>query len=96
VRVGAVKLPSWAPTGLVLLIAAAGMVRVLMEHWRQGGVLLGGALIVAAVLRVVLSPEDAGLLVIRSKLLDVLGYTALGVGMVLLAVTITNQQLTIS
>ncbi|MCX6466693.1 MAG: DUF3017 domain-containing protein [Pseudonocardiales bacterium] len=90
------RLPSWAPTALVLLIAAAGMGRVLMEHWRQGGVLLGGALIVAAVLRVALRPEEAGLLVVRSKVLDVLGYAALGVAMVLLAITITDQQLTIT
>jgi hypothetical protein len=72
------------------------MGRVLMEHWRQGGVLLGGALIVAAVLRVALRPEEAGLLVVRSKVLDVLGYAALGVAMVLLAITITDQQLTIT
>lgn len=90
------RLPTWAPTALVLLIAAAGIGRVLMEHWRQGGVLLGGALIVAAVLRVALRPEEAGLLVVRSKVLDVLGYAGLGVGMVLLAITITDQQLSIT
>ncbi len=90
------RLPTWAATALVLLIAAAGMVRVLMEHWRQGGVLLGAALIMAAVLRVALDPEQAGLLVIRSKVLDVVGYATLGVGMVFLAVTITNQQLTLT
>ena len=90
------RVPSWAPTALVLLVAAAGMARVLAEHWRQGGVLLGVALLVAAVLRGVVSPEHAGLLVIRSRPLDVLGYAALGAGMVFLAVTITDQQLTIT
>ena len=90
------RLPAWAPTGLVLLIAAAGMVRVLTEHWRQGGVLLGAALLVAAVLRGALSPDRAGLLVIRSRPLDVLGYAGLGAAMVFLAVTITDQQLTIT
>ena len=90
------RLPSWAPTALVLLVAAAGMVRVLTEHWRQGGVLLGAALLVAAVLRGALSPDVAGLLVIRSRPLDVLGYAGLGAAMVFLAVTITDQQLTIT
>ena len=90
------RLPAWAPTALVLLVAAAGMVRVLTEHWRQGGVLLGVALLVAAVLRGALSPDRAGLLVIRSRPLDVLGYAGLGAAMVFLAVTITDQQLTIT
>ncbi|QJY46563.1 DUF3017 domain-containing protein [Pseudonocardia broussonetiae] len=90
------RLPVWAPTALVLLIAAAGLVRVLMEHWRQGGVLLGGALLVAAVLRVALPPEQAGLLVIRSRVLDVVCYVVPGIVMVLLAVTITRGQLTLA
>jgi hypothetical protein len=95
-RLVGMRLPVWAPTALVLLIAGAGMARVLMEHWRQGGVLLGGALIVAAVLRGALRPEHAGLLAIRSRALDVLGYGLLGAAMVFLAVTITDQQLTIT
>lgn len=90
------RLPVWAPTALVLLIAAAGLVRVLMEHWRQGGVLLGGALLVAAVLRVALPPEQAGLLVIRSRVLDVVCYVVPGIVMVLLAITITRGQLTLA
>lgn len=90
------RVPAWLPSAAVLLVAAAGMVRVLGAHWRQGGVLLGAALLLAAVLRAVLAPEGAGLLVIRSRVLDVLGYAALGAGMVLLAVTITDQQLTLT
>lgn len=90
------RLPVWAPTALVLLIAGAGLARVLMEHWRQGGVLLGGALLVAAVLRVALPPEQAGMLVIRSRVLDVVCYVVPGIVMVLLAVTITRGQLTLA
>jgi len=87
------RLPEWAPAALVLLIAAAGMTRVLTEHWRQGGVLLGAALLVAAALRVALPPERVGLLAIRSRVLDVVCYTVPGVVTVLLAVTITRSQL---
>ena len=90
------RVPPWAPATAVLLVAAAAMARVLTAHWREGGVLLGAALLLAALLRVVLSPEAAGLLVIRGRGLDVLGYAALGLGMVFLAVTITDQQLTLS
>ncbi|WP_226363618.1 DUF3017 domain-containing protein [Pseudonocardia abyssalis] len=90
------RLPVWAPTGLVLLIAAAGMVRVLMEHWRQGGVLLGGALLVAATLRVALPQDEVGLLAIRSRVLDVVCYVVPGVVLILLAITITRGQLTLA
>jgi len=78
---------------LVLAIALAGMLRVLQAHWREGAVLLGGALIVAAVLRVALPQERAGLLAIRSKVVDVLLYSGFGLVMTVLAVTITRVKL---
>ena len=90
------RVPSWAPTAAVLLVAATAMVRVLTAHWREGGVLLGAALLLAALLRVVLAPESAGLLVIRGRGLDVLAYAGLGLAIVFLAVTITDQQLTLT
>jgi hypothetical protein len=80
--------------GVVLAIAAIGMLRVATANWREGAVLLGGSLLVAATLRVVLPPERAGLLAIRSRVVDVLSYTGLGVAVVLLAVTITRGSLT--
>ncbi|MHA6785260.1 DUF3017 domain-containing protein [Pseudonocardia saturnea] len=89
------RLPAWAPTAVVLLIAAAGVVRILMEHWRQGGVVLAGALFVAAALRTALPPERVGLLAIRSRVVDVVCYAVPGIAMVLLAVTITRGQLTL-
>lgn len=87
------RLPVHAPLSLVLLIAAVGMVRVLTEHWREGAVLLGGALLVAAVLRVLLPVDRVGLLAIRSRAIDVLCYSAFGVVMAALAVTITRNSL---
>ncbi|MBC8092964.1 MAG: DUF3017 domain-containing protein [Pseudonocardia sp.] len=67
-----------------------------MEHWRQGGVLLGGALLVAAALRMVLDPERAGLLAVRSRVVDVACYVVLGAAMILLSATIIRGQLTLS
>ncbi|GEL22836.1 hypothetical protein PSU4_17900 [Pseudonocardia sulfidoxydans NBRC 16205] len=78
---------------LVLAIALAGMQRVLTAHWREGAVLLGGAMIVAAVLRVILPQERIGLLAIRSKVVDVLLYSSFGLVMAVLAVTITRVRL---
>lgn len=83
-----------APVTAVAVIATAGMVRVLMQHWRDGAVLLGGALLVAAVLRVLLPGDRVGLLAIRSRAIDVLCYSGFGVVMVVLAATVTREVFT--
>ena len=57
--------------------------------------LLGVALLVAAVLRLALPAERVGLLAIRGKAIDVLCYSGFGVAMVALAVTITRGSLTL-
>jgi Protein of unknown function (DUF3017) len=88
------RLPLWLPAAVVLAIAAAGMIRVLAEHWREGAALLGGSLLVAAALRVMLPDDRAGLLAIRSRVIDVLCYSGFGVVIVVLAVTITRGSLT--
>nr|WP_253866440.1 DUF3017 domain-containing protein [Prauserella halophila] len=78
------------PLAVVLLLVVAGGVRIGMYHWRQGTALIGGALLVAAVLRVVLSDAQAGLLTIRSRVVDVLCYVGLGGFIVFDALTITG------
>jgi multisubunit Na+/H+ antiporter MnhB subunit len=82
------RLPLNLPVAMVLLIGGLGFARVLAEHWREGTGLLGGALLVAAVSRVLLPEDRAGLLGVRSKPVDVLLYTGFGVLMVVLAFTI--------
>ena len=78
----------------VLVLAAIAMQRVLTQHWREGAVLLGVALLAAAALRMVLSTDRIGLLAIRSRAIDVLSYGGFGGAMVLLASTITRGSLT--
>ncbi|MBA2324567.1 MAG: DUF3017 domain-containing protein [Actinomycetota bacterium] len=73
---------------VVLLIAGVGFARVLAEHWRQGTTLIGGALLVAGVARVLLPPDRSGLLAVRSQAMDVLCYLGLGVLVVVLASTV--------
>jgi hypothetical protein len=87
-------MPTSVPTLLVAAIGVAGMALVLTQHWRRGAVLLGGALLVAAILRVVLPVDRVGLLAIRSRVIDVLCYSGFGVVIVVLAVTITRGSLT--
>ena len=79
----------------VLVVAAVGLLRVATANWREGAVLLGGSLLLAAVLRGVLPQERAGLVAIRSRALDAVSYTGLGLAVVLLAVTITRGSLTV-
>ena len=87
------RLPEFVPAATVALIALVGMGLVLTQHWRRGAVLLGVALLVAAVLRMTVPAERVGLLAIRGKAVDVLCYSGFGVAMVLLAATITRGSL---
>jgi hypothetical protein len=79
--------------GVVLAVVALGMVRIAQYHWREGTVIIGGALLLAAGLRLVLPPERTGLLGIRRRTLDVLAYGAFGVLMLAVALTIIGGPL---
>ncbi len=87
------RISSVLPAALVATVAVVGMALVATQHWRRGAVLLGAALLVAAVLRMVIPPDRVGLLAIRSRVIDVLCYGGFGVVMVVLAVTITRGSL---
>jgi hypothetical protein len=75
---------------LVLIVGIVGIVLILLYHWRRGAVLIGAALLLAALFRVLLPDRRAGLLVVRGRPVDVLSYTALGACVVSVAVTITG------
>ena len=87
------RIQSALPAALVATVAVVGMVLVVTQHWRRGAVLLGAALLVAAVLRMLIPVDRVGLLAIRSRVVDVLCYTGFGVVIVVLAVTITRGSL---
>jgi hypothetical protein len=82
--------PVHAPLALVLLIVALGFLRLAAEHWREGTVLLGGSLLVAAALRAVLPRGRVGVLAVRGTAFDVFCYLGLGLMVIALAVTITR------
>ncbi len=86
------RLPVHAPLALVFAVVAVGLVRTLTQHWREGAALLGGALLLAALLRVLLPPDRVGLLAIRSRPVDVLCYCAFGGAMLTLALTIVRAS----
>lgn len=84
------RLPVYVPLAVVAVVAAVGMIRVLMENWREGAALLGGAMLVAAALRVLLPSDRVGMLAVRSRAIDVLCYVGFGLVVLVLAVTITR------
>ena len=79
--------------GMILAVVALAMVRITQYHWREGTVIIGGALLLAAGLRAVLPPERTGLLGIRRRALDVLTYGGFGLLMLAVALTITGGPL---
>jgi uncharacterized membrane protein len=78
------------PFLLVMAIVAIAALRIGMYHWRQGAALVGGALLVAALLRAALPDDRAGLLAIRGRPVDVLSYAGLAVLILFVAFTITG------
>jgi hypothetical protein len=81
------------PFGLVMAVVVLGLVRIFLYHWRQGTVLIGAALFMAAALRALLREEQAGLIAIRSRGVDVLTYGGFGVCVMAVALTIQGFSL---
>jgi multisubunit Na+/H+ antiporter MnhB subunit len=81
---------SQLPFAVVMLIVAVAALRIGQYHWRQGTALIGGALLVAAVLRIVLSEDRAGLLAIRTRIVDFVSYAGLAALILFLTFTITG------
>jgi hypothetical protein len=76
------------PIVLVGLIFAAALVLVGANFWRRGSLLIGVGVGVAAALRLVLSDDRAGLLVVRSRGIDFLTTATVAAAMVYIAWTI--------
>jgi hypothetical protein len=76
------------PILLVGLIFATAFVLAGANFWRRGSLLIGIGVGVAAVLRLVLPDERAGLLVVRSKGVDFMTTATVGTAMVYIAWTI--------
>lgn len=76
---------------LVLAVVAAGMIAVVLGQWRGGVRTMGGALIFAAAIRLVLRPIDAGMLAVRHKVLDAFVLIVMGGLLIFLAGSIPDQ-----
>ena len=74
------------PLFAVLVAVAVGLGMVALEHWRRGLLVVGLALVGAAVLRLVLPVRRVGFLAVRSRPVDVV--LLAGTGVLLSALTL--------
>jgi hypothetical protein len=75
---------------VVALTTAAGLAAVAADSWRVGLTVMGGALLAGSVARLVLADDNAGMLKVRRKSLDVLFMALLGAALVTLAIVVPN------
>jgi hypothetical protein len=73
------------PLALVVLVVGVGVVIAALHHPRPGMFVAGAGLALGALLRLVLSPQRAGLLVVRQRRLDVVVLVSLAVALTVLA-----------
>lgn len=81
---GAFYLSILAAAGVALVIAA-------QDDWRLGVKVLGGAMIAAALLRLVLANRDAGMLAVRNRFVDAFLLGGTGVALIALATSIRDM-----
>ena len=79
---------SHLPMVVVVAVIAVAVVFVLSDRWRRGAIVFGGATMLAAAFRFVLSDEQFGLLGVRGKRFDSAALLTVGIAIVLLAASI--------
>ena len=77
---------------LCLAISVSGLGVAILADWRQGFRLAGVGLLVAGGIRTVLPDAMAGMLRVRRKAVDVLGYAALGAALLALTVVVRGAR----
>ena len=80
------------PLLAVLAAVGVGLLLVTVEHWRQGLVLMGLALVGAALLRLLLPERRVGFLAVRSRPVDVVLLSAAGVALTVISLAIPGLE----
>jgi hypothetical protein len=78
------------PLLVVILLVGAGLLLVAAEWWRSGLVVMGLALVLAGVLRLLLPVRQVGFLAVRSRPVDVALTTGVGLVLAVLALAIPH------
>jgi DUF3017 family protein len=79
------------PLFAVLVAVAVGLAMIALEHWRRGLLVVGLALVGAAVLRLVLPVRRVGFLAVRSRPVDVVLMAATGIAVTVLSVVVPGS-----
>jgi len=78
------------PLILSLLVAATGLVVLTFYNWRNGVLVFSAAVLLAGVLRVILSDTAAGLLHVRGRMFDTALLLGVGLAIGTLALIVPN------
>lgn len=78
------------PLALSGLVAIAGLVTLTFYDWRNGILIFAGGVLLAALLRLSLSDNAAGLLRVRGRMFDILLLAGVGSAIGLLALIVPN------
>ena len=76
------------PLLAVLVLVGVGLVVVAFDHWRKGVVIMGVALMGAALLRLLLPVRRVGFLAVRSRPVDVVLLAVTGLAVTVIVLTI--------
>lgn len=76
-----------APLAVVVLGMLAGILVVVLGHWRMGSVVIGASLTIGGIERIVLK-DRAGLLQARNRFFDVIALLGMGIGIMVLAISV--------
>ena len=79
------------PLFAVLVAVGVGLGMIAIEHWRRGLLVVGLALVGAAVLRLVLPVRRVGFLAVRSRPVDVVLMAGTGVAVTVLSVLVPGS-----
>jgi Protein of unknown function (DUF3017) len=78
------------PLLAVLVTVGIGLLLVTFEHWRRGLVVIGLALVGAALLRLLLPVRRVGFLAVRSRPMDVVLMAGAGLALTVIALAIPS------
>ena len=78
------------PLLAVIVVVGVGLLMVAVEHWRKGLVVIGAALVGAALLRLLLPVRRVGFLAVRSRPVDVLLLAGTGLALAVVALAIPS------
>ncbi|MDX6292374.1 MAG: hypothetical protein QOH50_1449 [Kribbellaceae bacterium] len=87
---GAAERRSEWPLTLCCLVGLTGLVVLTFNDWREGVLIFAGGVLLAGLLRVVLSDDASGLLRVRGRMFDVMLLLGVGAAILLLGLIVPN------